>query len=81
MEQTDLTNRELLTVPQVARRSGVSAKKLRQAIKSGALVAYTCGTGWPRIYWPEFLQWVRSTRLPSAERAKAGLRPERRQKP
>ena len=54
---------DFLTIPQTARRFGISSKRLRRAVKSGELPAYSCGTSWPRIYWPEYLEWVRSTRV------------------
>jgi hypothetical protein len=52
---------DILTVPALARRSGIDVRRLRAAIRRGELPAYTGGTAWPRVVWSDFLAWLRST--------------------
>lgn len=54
---------ELMTIPALAKRSGVGVRRLRRAVRSGELPAYTADSGWPRVMWSEFLDWVRSKRV------------------
>lgn len=68
---SDRERRELLTVPELERRTGIGAKRLRRAIRAGELPAYTAASTWPRIYWPEFLSWLRSTRVRPTDHARA----------
>ena len=48
-------------VPELARRTGFDARRLREAVRRGELRAYTGGTHWPRVVWVDFLEWLRAT--------------------
>ena len=63
MRQPTTNDHEFITVPELARRTGIGAKRLRRAIRDGDLVAYTFGTAWPRVSWAEFEKWMRGTRV------------------
>ena len=62
-EQID-TDRELLTLPQLNRETGIGLRTLRRALASGDLLAYSAGTAWPRVRRSEFESWIASTRVP-----------------
>jgi hypothetical protein len=67
MERVD-TDRELLTLPQLNRETGIGLRTLRRALASGDLPAYSAGTAWPRVLRSEFDSWLASTRLPTIKR-------------
>jgi hypothetical protein len=52
----------LLTVPELARRSGVDVKALRGAVRRGELRASYPGERetWPRVRWADFEAWLNS---------------------
>ena len=58
------TDRELLTLPQLNRETGIGLRALRRALAAGDLPAYSAGTAWPRIRRSEFDSWIESTRVP-----------------
>ena len=54
---------ELLTLPQAARRVGVSDRLLRDAIESGALpVFHLSPGGWPRVRASDLRAWIEAAR-------------------
>ncbi len=61
-EQID-TDRELLTLPQLNRETGIGLRALRRALASGDLPAYSAGTAWPRVRRFEFKAWITSTKV------------------
>lgn len=54
---------EVLSVPDLSRRTGIGEKTLREAIRRGDLPAYRVGSKRFRVLWPEFLAWLRTTRV------------------
>ena len=54
---------EFPTLPSAHRRSGVGLKRIRRAVRTGELPAYDLGGRWPRLYWPEFVERVKSTQV------------------
>jgi len=71
---THSERREAYTVPELGRLTGIGPKRLRRAIASGALPAYTASSAWPRVLWSDFEAWLRSTRVPSNDHAQARVR-------
>ena len=57
--ETGLT--ELLSVPEVARRTGLGLRQLRRGIKQGEL--RTFDFGWPRLKWCEVCAWIESREI------------------
>ena len=55
------TSCEFPTIPKANRRSGVGLKRIRKAVRTGELPAYDVGGRWLRLYWPEFVTWVKTT--------------------
>lgn len=51
---------DLLTVPELARATGIGERTLREAIDRGALNAYRPGLRSLRVFWGDFLDWIRS---------------------
>jgi hypothetical protein len=70
---TDIRARDVLTVPQLSRRSGLGGRVLRKAIADSELAAFTPGgTKRPRIFWDDFARWARSQRVtPRSDEARA----------
>ena len=60
---------EFPTVPQAARRLGVSRDLLHLAIQRGDLPSYRVGCRWRRVRWSEVLDWMRSCRVEPTETA------------
>ena len=72
MPRVDPTNAvEFPTVPGTSKRAGIGPKTIRGAIRRGELPAYVSadGKGWPRVYWPEFVAWMRSRRIKGTDPA------------
>ena len=70
------------TLPEAARRLGVSVKVLRREAKAGAFPVYTAGTargGRARVRFAEVEAWLRSTRVerPIQARVETALAAER----
>jgi hypothetical protein len=62
MARQPVYDRELLTAPELAERSGLDVRRVRIEIRSGALRAYTpAGTTLPRVFWSDFVEWVRQS--------------------
>ena len=74
MQRPSLNERELLTVPELSRRTGIGPKRLREAVQTGALPVYDAGSHWPRVLWADFLVWLRSTRVPARASGEAHAR-------
>jgi len=64
-------DRELLTLPEVARETKIAIKRLRAAAKFGDLTTYTIGTAWPRTTWADVDAWIRSTRVRPTDHSRA----------
>ena len=65
MSDLDLKNandRDVLTIPEAAKRLGVCPKLLRRARDERKLPVYRIGTRWDRVLWPEVLTWLRGHR-------------------
>ena len=59
---------ELVTLPQVNRRTGLGLRQLRRAVASGDLEIFDIGS-WPRVRWADVLGWIeRNRREPAARR-------------
>ena len=52
----------LITLPEAARRFGLSRAVVRQAAAAGSFPVYYPGTSWPRCRADEFERWIESTR-------------------
>lgn len=63
MQQIADTEHIAYTIPALARRSGISPRRLRLAVKAGTLRGYTADTAWVRIFWRDFEAWLESTRF------------------
>jgi hypothetical protein len=62
MARQPVYDRELLTAPELAERSGLDVRRVRIAIRDGGLRAYTpAGTTLPRVFWGDFVEWVRQS--------------------
>ena len=63
-DEEAIYRREWLTVPQVAKRLGLSPERIRAAIRLGQLAHY-CPPGCKtvRLFWPEVEAWMRSHAL------------------
>ncbi len=61
---------ELLTVPELARRTGLSERRVRNAVRRGELRAHTVGGVRVRICLRDFADWLDATATapPSSER-------------
>lgn len=53
----------LLTAPQLARRSGIGAARIRRAIKAGELRAVKAGKTWLRVRLSDFDAWLEALRF------------------
>ena len=62
MEKRIAAEREFFTPNELNRRSGISATRIREAMRRGDLVAYRVGH-WNRATWADFLTWLRSHRV------------------
>ena len=58
-----------VTIPRASRLLGISAKRLRVAVKDGAFPVYDMGTAWPRVRVSQVQRWVESTRVPLTDHA------------
>ena len=64
MDQQEIP--ELLTIPHVARRLGVSPAALKTAIASGKLQAIRLNEkGWPRLTETEVMRWLAARAEPA----------------
>jgi excisionase family DNA binding protein len=54
---------EFGTLPEAARRLGLSLHVIRRVARRGAFPIYHCGQSWPRVKFAEVEEWVRSTRI------------------
>lgn len=63
-----LTDRdgELLTLPDISRRTGIGMRLLRRAQRSGELPTYQIGT-WARVRWVDVIAWLERHRRPATE--------------
>ena len=66
---------EYPTVPGLSRRSGISDKKIRAAIRRGELRSYRLGERWERVSWADFEKWMtihvtRASLVPDEVRAR-----------
>jgi len=62
---------EYLTIPQAARRFGLSPKTLRRLAREGEFPVYSLGTGWGHVRVTELETYFRSTRIRSTDHALA----------
>jgi len=62
-EKRSVARGPLLTLPKLAERSGVGIKTLRRAVRSGDLPAYKVAEKWQRVFWSEFVDWLRAHRV------------------
>jgi hypothetical protein len=69
MTRNAAEHREIFTIPALSRRSGFDARRLREAVRRGELRAYSGGSAWPRVLWPDFLKWLKSTPIRDADKA------------
>lgn len=60
---------EVLSVPQLARRSGIGVRRLRRLVASGEIPAYGGGGHRLRVLWSDFLTWLKTTRVRPPSRA------------
>jgi len=62
MARQPVYDRELLTAPELAERSGLDVRRIRAEIRAGRLPAYTpAGTTLPRVFWSDFVRWTRES--------------------
>jgi hypothetical protein len=54
---------EMLTLPEVRRRTKLGVRQLRRAIDEGALPVFDIGS-WPRVRWGDVLRWLERQRRP-----------------
>jgi len=67
MARQPVYDRELLTAPELAERSGLDVRRLRAAIRAGRLPAYIpAGTTLPRVFWSDFVRWTREAPVRTA---------------
>ena len=59
------------TLPQAARRFGIGLKRLRLRAAEGCFPIYTAESTWPRVKFAEVEDWIRSTRVPVTNHARA----------
>jgi len=69
MQQESSTEAEFATVPEAARRNGVSPKTLRRAARLGCFPTFSFGTAWPRVRLADVERWIISTRTPTSDHA------------
>ena len=66
----DTQQPELATPPQIARRYGIGARLVREAIQRGELPAYRLtARGYHRVRMSDFESWLRARRCPPARPA------------
>ncbi|MCH7869226.1 MAG: helix-turn-helix domain-containing protein [Myxococcales bacterium] len=58
-----MANERLFTVPEIARKTGVSPKRIRFAVAEGHLRACDLGTRWLRIRGSDFERWMAATQV------------------
>ena len=68
----------LITLPEAARRFGLSRAVVRQAAAAGSFPVYYPGTSWPRCRAEEFESWIESTRSELPARPTSRERTSRR---
>lgn len=57
------------TVPTLSNEFGIGVRTIRAGIDTGDLPAYYVGnTKWPRVFRDDFVDWMRSNRVPSPAR-------------
>jgi hypothetical protein len=61
MPKQSAVDREVLTLPEAAARSGIDVRFLRAAVHRGELPAYTGGTMVARVFWSDLTHWLRQT--------------------
>ena len=60
----------LITLPEGARRSGLSVRQIRRGRDESELVVYEIGN-WPRVRWGDLLAWIESRRARPTGHAEA----------
>jgi excisionase family DNA binding protein len=60
------TTTRLLTIPEIAERSGYGQRFLRDEVRAGRLRAYRAGKRWLRIREADFADWLESQRVAPA---------------
>ena len=58
-----------VTIPHASRLLGISARRLRLAVRDGKFPIYDVGTAWPRVKVSEVQRWIESTRAPLTDHA------------
>ena len=71
MAPKDRIRPEYGTLPEAARRFSIGLKKLRRRGAEGCFPVYTGETTWPRVKFSEVEAWLRSTRIPVSNHARA----------
>ncbi len=69
MAQRVATSPEFMTIPQAARKFGLSPKTLRRLARESEFPIYTLGTGWTHVRVVELEAYFRSTRIQSTSHA------------
>ncbi len=55
----DLCDREVLTIPELAKRSGISAEVLRaEMTRKNDPLPHSLVGRWPRVRWSAFIEWL-----------------------
>ena len=81
MSSVDLENaneRDVMTIPEAAKRLGVCPKLLRRARDERKLPVYRIGSQWDRVIWSEVLTWLRGHRTRPSNAAEYDARDEER---